>query len=233
MVTAKGVDKIMKKKLALILTTIVILTVSIIGFAGCTPFTVKGYIEKAQKGDVTMTYEWNMSTGGVTKDIYEYDKTKFRRLSNVELVMEKRKDGNYGVYYQNYNVWFRSNDITEAEYLELIGDQAGEFVAGGQTQKQIGIKIVHNILSLAKENLEDNFVTEKKEYTLKKEHFDKVFVEAGVINTGKLAKIELSGGELIVSVKYGGNTITMTMSKLGSTKVKVTDDMRDGFTKPL
>ncbi len=202
-----------------------------LGLVSCTPFSVNKYLEKVSESkNFTMEYEWNLS-GRFTRDIYEFDDGKLRRLSGTEVVTERNSDGQYNIYQYLYNVWFRYEPMDEKAYLESIGfgehgGGFGEEFDKNDPEKQTGINLSNKVLLLAQESLNDAFDMGTNSHTLKKEYYVDIFGSKFEDNSS--VDIKLEGGKIILSVEYGNSSFVQTISKLGSTKVKITDEMRDG-----
>ncbi len=216
------------KKIMTSVSVIMILVLSVLGLVGCTPLTVDKYLQKVASTDnFTMEFLWN-NIGTVTKDIYEFDKNKFRRLSTAEMVTERNSDGEYEIFNKIYNVWSRGKTMSEADYLEAIGfgkDGGGFGDEFQNTYKKENMTYANKILDLAATDLMGSFDMETDHFSLKKENYDFIF---GKNNSSDIvADILLKGGNIVLTMHQANVKLVVTFSKLGSTKVSITDEMRN------
>ena len=222
------------KKIISVVVIVIMSIASIVGLVGCTPFTVDKYLEEVAEGtNLTMEYEWNLM-GAVTRDIYQFDEGNMRRLGSFEMVTSLNSDGEYDTYNYIYNVWFKDRTVNKETYLNAIGfgENGGGF--GDEfsgTPKQEGIEYASNALQLARENLDESYEMDTDKFVLKEEFYADVFGIKFDNYGNVIVSISLDNGEIELNMVYGSYSFVLTISDLGSTKVKITDEMKNADEK--
>ena len=216
------------KKILSAIGVMIMSAVVMLGLVSCTPFSIDKYLEKVSTTkNFTMEYKWNLM-GNISRDVYEFDDDKLRRLNSTEIVSARNSDGEYDFYYYMYNVWFKDRTVDEETYLNLIGLGADGGGLGDEfegSSKQKGINWSNTILTLATESLTDSFEMGANSFTLKKELYPDVF--GSKYDGDATIDLALYGGKIILTVQNGSEGYVMTISKLGSTKVSVSKEMKE------
>lgn len=229
----------MKKSITVTLVVIISIVLTaglgVLGWVvATTPFTVDKYLEEVAEGtNLTMEYKWNL-IGQVTRDIYEFDDGNMRRLGGVfEMVTSLNSEGNYDTYTQIYNVWFKDRTVNEKTYLNAIGfgENGGGLGDEFGSTKQEGIVRASAVLDLARESLDEAFEMDTDKFVLKEEFYADVFGSKFENYGDILVEISLDRGEVVLNMEYGSHSFVLTISDLGRTKVKITDEMKNADEK--
>lgn len=211
----------MRKSFKVIICILLLAITMLFCLAGCVPFTIDGYLTKAMKnGNVTITYDWE-SPGTPSKDVFMYAGEDFGRIaSNYELYAKLQGDM-YRIYIKQSNVWFKYyKDLEYEEFKEAIGEHGDEFIVINAKKKEM-VDIAVRAFDLARENFKGAYTREDKVYTLNEEYYNHVFNRT----TNAYLDITQKGSEVIMNIKNGSYKVKVTLSDLGSTKVKFTKDM--------
>ena len=215
----------MRKSFKVIICILLLAITMAFCLAGCVPFTIDGYLTKAMKnGNVTITYEWDL-IGSKSKDVFMYAGEDFGRIaSNYELYAKLQGDI-YKIYWKENNVWYKHRDMEYDEFKSAIGEHGDEFNPNNSEKlpiKKEMVDIAVRAFDLARENFKGAYTREDKVYTLNEEYYNQVFNRT----SGSFAlDITQKGSEVIMNIKNGSYKVKVTLSDLGSTKVKFTKDM--------